>query len=148
MISKMYKDQTRISYGRDMICNSTQTYLWYTIISKEVQTTLFYVKIEACASREFLTKRMEKTKKTSFSDDTFKKVVGVCFTQQMPASQGFKKFGEKALAVIIKELKQLNDGAMEGKPVVEPIDADILTDDDKKKALDAVNLIEKNEMVE
>ena len=32
---------------------------------------------------------------------------------------------------------------MEGKPVVVPIDADILTNDDKKKALDAVNLIEE-----
>ena len=61
----------------------------------------------------------------------------------MPASQVFRKFGEKALAVMINELKQLNDGAVEGKPVVLPIDADILTNDDKKKALDAVNLIEE-----
>ena len=29
-----------------------------------------------------------------------------------------------------KKLRQLNDRAMEGKPVIEPIDADILTTDD------------------
>ena len=60
----------------------------------------------------------------------------------MPACQGLKKFGEIAFVVVIKELKQLNDGAMESKPVIKPIDADILTTDYKKKALDAVNLIE------
>ena len=43
---------------------------------------------------------------------------------------------------MIKELKQLNNGAMEGKPVVVPIDANILSEEDKRKALDAVNLIE------
>ena len=82
----------------------------------------------------FLATRVEKAKETSFIDNTFKKVVGVCFAQQIPVSQVFRKFGEKALAAMINELKQLNDGAVEDKPVVVPIDADILTNDDKEKA--------------
>ena len=44
---------------------------------------------------------------------------------------------------MIKELKQLNDGAVPGKPVVIPIDNNVLTADDKRKALDAVNIIEE-----
>eukprot|EP00957_Ditylum_brightwellii_P029212 2208022-Ditylum_brightwellii.AAC.1 len=32
---------------------------------------------------------------------------------------------------------------MEGKPVVVPIDTHLLSDDDKQKALDAVNLIKE-----
>ena len=36
------------------------------------------------------------------SDDIFKKVVGICFAQQMSANKGFKIFGERALAAMIK----------------------------------------------
>ena len=61
----------------------------------------------------------------------------------MSANKGFKVFGERALAVMIKELKQLNDGAVPGKPVVIPIDNNVLTAEDKRKALDAVNIIEE-----
>jgi CMP-N-acetylneuraminic acid synthetase len=68
---------------------------------------------EYVQAASFLAKKIEKAKETSFIDDTFKKVVGVCLAQQMPASQGLKKFGEKAFAAMIKELKQLNGGAME-----------------------------------
>eukprot|EP00957_Ditylum_brightwellii_P016081 1211339-Ditylum_brightwellii.AAC.1 len=75
-------------------------------------------------------------------EDTSKKAVGACFNQ-MPASNGIKLFGKRALAVMVKELKQLNDGAMEGKPVVVLINVDVLSDDDKQKALDAMNLIKE-----
>ena len=61
----------------------------------------------------------------------------------MPASKGFKVFGEIYLATMVKELKQLNDDAVPGKPVVIPIEADTLREEDKKKALDAVNIIEE-----
>jgi hypothetical protein len=36
---------------------------------------------------------------------------------------------------------------MEGEPVVVPIDAHLLSDNDKQKALDAVNLIKKKETI-
>ena len=47
----------------------------------------------------------------------------VVFTQ-MPAKKGTKKFGERAIAAMIKEYKQLKDGAVPGKPVIAPIDPD------------------------
>eukprot|EP00957_Ditylum_brightwellii_P083297 6333282-Ditylum_brightwellii.AAC.1 len=56
----------------------------------------------------------------------------------MPASKDIKLFFKRALAAMVQELKQLNDGAMEGKP-----NADVLSDDDEQKALDAVNLIKE-----
>ena len=61
----------------------------------------------------------------------------------MSATQGIKKNGEKAIAAIFKELKQLNDRAMPGKPVVEPIPFVDLTQKDKSDALEAVNLIKE-----
>ena len=47
------------------------------------------------------------------------------------------------MAAIIKEFKQLNEGAVPGKPVVVPTDAASLTPLEKKKALPAVNLIKE-----
>ena len=57
--------------------------------------------------------------------------------------KGLKKYGEHGLAAIIKEFTQLDQGAIpeHNKPVVIPIDPSTLSYDDKKKALDAVNLI-------
>ena len=62
---------------------------------------------------------------------------------QMSATKGIAKHGEKAIASIFKELKQLNDGVMEGKPVIQPIDFEKLSDIDKSTALEAVNLIKE-----
>ena len=68
--------------------------------------------------------------------------VEVCFAS-MYASKGIQKHGERAVAMIIKELKQLNDGAVPPKPVVIPISADDLSNSDKEQSLDAVTLIEE-----
>ena len=62
---------------------------------------------------------------------------------QMSANVGFKKYGQPAVAAIIKEFTQLNEGAVPGKPVVRPIDAATLSPIEKKKALPAVNLIKE-----
>ena len=51
---------------------------------------------------------------------------------QMSAKEGIKQFGEKAIATMVKELKQLNNGAMKGKPVVVPIDPSKLTKFEKE----------------
>ena len=61
--------------------------------------------------------------------------------QQMSAKRGFKKFGERAIEAIMTEFAQLDRGAFPGKPVVEPADAKSLTHEDKRKALEAVNII-------
>jgi hypothetical protein len=61
----------------------------------------------------------------------------------MLAARGIKMYGEQALAAIMKELKQLNDGAMNGKPAVLPIDPKTLTAEEKEHAMEAVALIKK-----
>ena len=79
---------------------------------------------------------------TEKKDSYFHEAIGVMFTQ-MAAKEGIKQFGEKAIAAMVKELKQLNNGAMKGKPVVVPIDPSKLTKFEKSAALDAVKLIKK-----
>eukprot|EP00957_Ditylum_brightwellii_P170412 12971900-Ditylum_brightwellii.AAC.1 len=63
----------------------------------------------------------------------------------MSAKKGMEKYREIGLAAVVKEFTQLSKGAVteQNKPVVEPIDADLLTTDNKKKALDMLNLIEE-----
>jgi hypothetical protein len=74
--------------------------------------------------------------------------VDACFAQvarysQMSAKAGIKEFGERAVAAMFKEFKQLNEGAVPGKPVFGQQDANELTYEEKKKALEAVNLIKE-----
>lgn len=53
----------------------------------------------------------------------------------MSVLKGIKRHGEKAIAAIIKEFKQLNDGAIDGKPVVIPIDPKALSREEKRRAV-------------
>lgn len=64
---------------------------------------------------------------------------------QIPASEGIKIYGERAVAAMMKEFKQLNQGAVpeQNKPVICLVDPSILTDDEKRKAMHAVNLIKE-----
>jgi hypothetical protein len=62
---------------------------------------------------------------------------------QMTAKAGIKKFGDKAVAAMLQELKQLNEGAVLGKPVFGTVNPSTLSWEDKKRALEAVNLIKK-----
>ena len=66
----------------------------------------------------------------------------VMFTQ-MTAKKGMKLFGEQAVAAMFKEYKQLNEGAVPGKPVLAPIDPDTLSREEKRQSLEAVNLIKE-----
>ena len=63
---------------------------------------------------------------------------------QISAKEGIKEFDERAIATMVKELKQLNNEAMKGKPVVVPIDPSKLSKLEKRATLDAVNLIKEN----
>ena len=71
-----------------------------------------------------------------------KKFLHVLLTQ-MSANEGIKRFGEKAVAAMIKELNQLNDGVTEGKPVVCAEYPDALSRQEKVVALEAINLIKE-----
>ena len=72
--------------------------------------------------------------------DSYEKAVHVMFTQ-MSAHKGIKLFSQKAIAAMMKILKQLNDGVIPGNPVIKPIPFEELTAKDKKESLEAVNLI-------
>ena len=67
----------------------------------------------------------------------YSQAVNVIFNQ-MHASKGIKLFKEKAAAAIFKEYKQLNDMCVLGR-----IYHDSLTEEQKRLALDAVNLIKE-----
>lgn len=47
---------------------------------------------------------------------------------------------------MIKEFTQSNQGKFLGKPVLQPIDVNTLSSEDKRKALDIVNLIKENKV--
>ena len=83
---------------------------------------------------------INKTHKEDFEKSLFNTAVDICFTQ-VPASKGIKEYGEQEIAAMIKEFKQLLNGAMPGKLVIQGICHGSLSYEDKKKALDAVNLI-------
>ena len=76
---------------------------------------------------------------------SYDRAVHVMFTQ-MSAHKGIKLFGERAIAAMMKELKQLNNGVIPGNPVIQPIPFEELTLRNKKEALEAVNIIaQKNQ---
>ena len=62
---------------------------------------------------------------------------------QMHAKKGIKLFGERGIAGMIKELKQLYQGVITGKSVVIPLNPDDLTDAERRQALEAGNLIQE-----
>ena len=63
--------------------------------------------------------------------DYMKTAVDTMF-EQMPAIKGIQIFKERAVAAMVKELTQLDKGAVDGKPVVVTINPDCLTEDKKK----------------
>ena len=69
--------------------------------------------------------------------------VEVINNKEMPASKGFKVFGEEAVAAMIKEFRQLHNGAAAGKPVVAPIRYEDITPEEFEQVMEAVNLIKK-----
>ena len=86
--------------------------------------------------------KKERVKKEENANNYMKTTVDVMFTQ-MSAHRGIKMFKERAVAAMIKELTQLDRGAVEGKPVVIPINPKSLTPENKKQALEAVHLIKE-----
>ena len=83
--------------------------------------------------------RLKARKNLMFTPQSIMKVI---FTQ-MSAKCGIRKHGEKSIAAIFKELNQLDKGAKEGNPVMIPLDPYKLTTQEKREALEAVNLIKE-----
>ena len=59
----------------------------------------------------------------------------------MPAHVGIQKFGEEAISAMLTEYMQLDQGAVEGNPVIELIDPSVITAEQKQQAMNAVNHI-------
>jgi hypothetical protein len=66
----------------------------------------------------------------------------VMFTQ-MNTKEGIKRFGERAIAAMYKEYKQIDEGPIPGKPVFGVFNSTKLSWEEKKQALEAVNLIKE-----
>ena len=99
----------------------------------------------AYQSKMFAMKRIDKNERLKARKNlmfTPQSIMKVIFTQ-MSAKCGIRKHGEKAIAAIFKELNQLDKGAKEGNPVVIPLDPYKLTTQEKREALEAVNLIKE-----
>ena len=62
----------------------------------------------------------------------------------MSAKEGINKFGDRSVTAMLREYKKIDKGTVEGKPVTTPIDTDMLYYKDKRKAIEAVNLIKEN----
>ena len=75
-------------------------------------------------------------------DQDFRLATEVMF-HQMRAYEVIKTFGKEAIAALVKEIKQLDEGAVPGKPIVEPIDQEILTQEEKDDAINMVTVIKK-----
>ena len=90
------------------------------------------------------TKNEVKEKKTYDVEASMKYALNVMFTQ-MQATRGFNLFGESAVVAMIKDLRQFEEGPMQGKKIVSEIDPDILSAERKSKALNAVNLNKQKE---
>ena len=77
------------------------------------------------------------TRKNGRSGHSFlQQTVGVLFTQ-MHAYKGLELFGEKAVEALMVEFAQLDNGVMEGKPVIEPISINDITENEQAKALNS-----------
>ena len=62
-------------------------------------------------------------------------------SMQINTNKGIELFGERAIVDIFEEYKQLDYGPMPVKPIVAPFNPDVITSLDRKKTLEAVNLI-------
>ena len=91
-------------------------------------------------AQQYLLKKV--LKKRGMTSNIAQIATKVMFTQ-MSAKKGIKMFGEHAIAAMFKEYKQLDKGAVDGKPVIRPIDTSQLTLEQKRKAMRVVNLIKK-----
>ena len=87
------------------------------------------------ARREFNFSTNGKINKISqdVSQHTYMQIATDTIFTQMSANKGFEKYGQAAVAAMIKEFTQLNEGAVPGKPVVRPTDVSSLTPLEKKR---------------
>ena len=98
-------------------------------------------RIKRVKKKVILTTLKNKSNYINHNNDNMRKAIGVIFAQQMSAKKGIKLFGQEAIAALMKEFSQLDNGAFPGKPVVEPADSSKISKEDKYKALEAVNII-------
>ena len=111
--------------------------------TKYTQKKYGFDKIESryVTATQFLTTKVKKEKKAFLYKTGMSKCMDICFAQ-MSAAKGIKEIGERAVSAMLREFAQLVEGAVEGKPAVDEISPEYLTTENKKRALDEVNLID------
>ena len=62
---------------------------------------------------------------------------------KISAKSGINKFGDKAVAAMVKYYRQIYKVTMEGKTVFTPIDTDTLSYEENRKSLESVNFIKE-----
>ena len=83
----------------------------------------------------------DNSNKPVSTKEMYNDVLRTMFTQ-VSAREGIQRWGDQAIAAIVKELKKLQEGAMPGKPVIEAIDPNKISEEDKRKCtLEAVTVI-------
>jgi hypothetical protein len=85
---------------------------------------------------------LQRERNTNNCQNYLNTASGVLFAQ-MSAKKGIKQFGERAIAAMIQEFKQIDTGPMPGKPVVAAVDPKTITTSQKKQALEAVHIIQE-----
>jgi len=73
--------------------------------------------------------------------NTYCSIACVVMFTQMSAKKGIKMFGERAIAALLKEYNQMDKGPMPGKAIFGEVDYHTLSVQEKKEALEAVDLI-------
>ena len=88
---------------------------------------------------------MRKTRETNGGHHVFFQAAlkTLFLSPQMSARRGIKEFGQRAVAAMLKEFTQLDQGAFPGKPVVEPVKYSSLTEEEKRMAMEAISLIKE-----
>ena len=133
IMSKEYMEAKRMAYDINVGNNLFQTRTGYNFIQQQYNN----------ATKAMSMKGLNLEKVDGIRSLLGVTVRGIFNFAQMQAHKGFKMFGDEAIAAMLKELTQLDQGAFPGKPVVEPIDPDTLSVEEKKRALGAVNIIEQ-----
>ena len=72
-----------------------------------------------------------REKESKYETDSFMKVATDVIFTQIYEKAGINKFGEKEVAATVKDYRQIDKWPMDGKPVVTPIDPDMLSYEDK-----------------
>ena len=117
-----------------------EKYWSYLMKQVLIKNGIKIIKLKSARARSFLISKAVNDNQSV--PDPMQDVSKVMFTW-MSAKKGIHMFGERTIAALFKEFRQLDEGAFPGKPVFCPEDTTTLTSEEMSRALEAVNLIKE-----